>query len=77
LKTLSQGKTFTIERVVRDVKNLRQKADWLVVIKPSQRNERSVYLSDILRTYAWIIDHRRGTWIYRKDIEKEKNVLPQ
>ena len=72
LKTLSEGSAFLVTRVVSTTE---RQGDWLVVIKPvNGKNENSIYISDILRTYAWIVSNRTDEWETLKEIQ---NIIEQ
>jgi hypothetical protein len=67
LKTLSEGSPFVVMRVVSTKK---REGDWSVVIKPlNGKAENSIYISDILRVYAWIISTKMDKWVTLKDIQ--------
>ena len=68
LRTLAQGKKFIIERVLPE--NEKQ-AEWLIKLSVgSQGSEQSIYLTDILRAYTWMVGDRWGNWATVTDIEK-------
>lgn len=68
LKTLSEGSPFLVTRVVS---NTERQGDWLIVIKPVKgTSENSIYISDILRVYAWVISNRMDKWVTFKEIQK-------
>lgn len=68
LKTLSTGAPFVITRVVS--MNQRQK-DWIVTIKPmSGKKPSSIYISDILRVYTWMVGENNFEWTSLKEIQQ-------
>lgn len=67
LKTLSEGSPFIVTRVVSMAK---RQEDWSVIIKPVKgTSENSIYISDILRIYTWIISNKTDQWVTLKDIQ--------
>lgn len=67
LKTLSEGAPFLVTRVVSMTK---RQEDWSVIVKPVKgKSENPIYISDILRVYAWIISNKMDQWVTLKDIQ--------
>lgn len=68
LHTLAQERVFRIERVVPE--NEKQ-VEWLIKLTVgSQGNEQSIYLSDILRVYTWMVSNNWDKWATVTDLEK-------
>ena len=68
LHTLAQEKIFIIERVVPE--NDKQ-VEWLIKLAVGEKgNEQSIYLTDILRVYTWVVSINWGKWITVTDMEK-------
>jgi hypothetical protein len=68
LHTLAQEKKFRIERVVPE--NEKQ-VDWLIKLAVGrQGNEQSIYLTDILRVYTWMVSNNWGKWTSVTDMER-------
>lgn len=70
LKTLSEGAPFMVTRAVSMTK---QQSDWGLIIKPvNGTSENIIYISDILRVYAWIISNsnKKNKWVTLKEIQK-------
>jgi hypothetical protein len=68
LHTLAQGKTFKIERVMPE--NEKQ-VEWLIKLSVgSQGSEQSIYMTDILKTYTWMVGSHWDKWATVTDIEK-------
>lgn len=68
LHTLAQEKKFRIERVLP--KNEKQ-VEWLIKISVGNHgNEQSIYLTDILRVYTWMVESHWNKWATISDLEK-------
>jgi len=67
LHTLAQAKKFKIERVLP--KNKKQ-VEWLIKLAVgSHGNEPSIYLTDILRVYTWMVESYWDKWASVTDIK--------
>lgn len=68
LHTLARKKIFHIERVIPE--NDKQ-VEWLMKISVGdQGNEQSLYLTDILRVYTWMVSTHWNKWASITDIEE-------
>lgn len=66
LQTLSQGKKFTIDRVIPE--NERQ-VEWLIELSVGEKgNKDHVYITDLLRAYTWLVSNHWDSWATRKEL---------
>ncbi|MEP7133609.1 MAG: hypothetical protein ABI904_01635 [Chloroflexota bacterium] len=66
LHTLSEKAPFVVTRVVSTTKT---QSDWTVEIRPLNGKSNLIYISDILKVYAWIMHNKMSGWVTRKDIQ--------
>jgi hypothetical protein len=66
LHTLSQGKKFVIDRVFPDSK---REVEWLIELSVGEKgNIGHVYLTDLLRSYTWLVSNHWESWATRKQL---------
>lgn len=70
LETLPEGAPFTIISVVSTVP---REEDWKVVIKPASGKSNSIYVTDILRVYTWLVSSKGGQWATSSEIQDVVN----
>jgi hypothetical protein len=69
-QTLSENKPFIITRVRATTSRQRE---WAIVIRPIHgKKENHIYVTDILKVYAWICSTHR--WMNLKQIQEEVKI---
>lgn len=63
LETLPKGAPFTII----------EEKDWRVVIEPASGKSNSIYVTDILRVYTWLVSFKGGQWATSSEIRDVVN----
>lgn len=67
-RTLSRGSAFSIARVIPE--NERQKG-WIIELTVGkQGNPATIYVTDLLRIYTWLVSSKWGAWATMQEVDE-------